>query len=312
MGALIRTILGDVEMSDGPILGHEHLQIDLSHNKGQDNVLWLDEEPIIIDDLRFTKAEYGLQAVADLSVPGGGRNPEALARIARETGLHVVCATGFYWDPVSEIVVTSSLETLRDMMIREVETGIDGTDLRCGTIKIGTDHTEPDGVFEKIFRAAAAASRVTGVSIVTHTTKPEQASWQLDVLEDAGADLSHVLISHLHKVRNFSEIIAVGKRGAFIGIDQLGFKKGPTIEMVADIVVQAIAHGLGGQLILSADIARKSRLRANGGVGYATTFSEFLPLLRQKHVPEVWISKMMSDNPRQIYSIRKDLIAVGR
>lgn len=112
-----------------------------------------------------------------------------------------------------------------------------------------------------------------------------------DVSEDAGADLSHVLISHLHKVNNFLEIIAVGKRGAFIGIAQLGFKKGPTIELVADIVVQAIAHGLGGQLILSADIARKSRLRANGGVGYATTFSEFLPLLRKKHVPEVYRSK---------------------
>lgn len=303
---MIRTILGDVEVLDGPILGHEHLQIDLSHNKGEDNILWQNEESAIIDDLNYTKVQYGLRVVADLSVPGGGRNPEALARISHQTGLHVVCATGFYWDAVPDIVVHSSHQKLRDIMIREIETGIDQTDLRCGTIKIGTDHTEPNSIFEKLFRAAAAASRATGVSIVTHTTKPEQATWQLDVLEDAGADLSHVLISHLHKVKDFSEIIAVGKRGAFIGIDQLGFKKGPMIGDVADIVVRAIAQGLGGQLILSSDIARKSRLRANGGIGYATTFSEFLPLLKQRGVPEPQISKIMSDNPLKIYSVRTD------
>ncbi|HQU03357.1 MAG: hypothetical protein B7Z75_12375 [Acidocella sp. 20-57-95] len=293
------------------MLGHEHLQIDLSHNKGEDNVLGVDEERSIIDDLRYVVARHGLRFVADLSVPGGGRDAEALARIAQQTGLHVVCATGFYWDPVSDWVRESSLANLRDIMIREVQTGIGESGLRCGTIKVGTNHTELDAVFEKIFRAAAAASRLTGTSIITHTTKPEQATWQLDVLEDAGADLSHVLISHLHKANNFSEILAVGKRGAFIGFDQLGFKKGPTIDQVADMVVQVIAHGLGKQLILSADIARKSRLRANGGVGYETTFSECLPLLRQRHVPETQIHQIMYDNPLNVFSIRQDLIVAG-
>ncbi len=293
------------------MLAHEHLQIDLSHNKGEDNVLGAAEEAAIIDDLRYTVAQHGLRLVADLSVPGGGRNVEALARISQQTGLHVVCATGFYWDPVPDTVLETSFDILRDIMIREVQTGIGESGLRCGTIKIGTDHTEPGAVFEKIFRAAAAASRVTGASIITHTTKPEQAAWQLDVLEDAGADLSHVLISHLHKAKNVSEIIDVCKRGAFIGFDQLGFKKGPSIDQVADMVVQVVAGGFGGQLILSADIARKSRLRANGGVGYATTFSEFLPLLRQKHVPEVQIHQMMHDNPLKIFSMRQDLKLVG-
>lgn len=308
---MIRTIFGDVELSDGPILAHEHLQIDLSHNKGEDNVLSLDEESVIIDDLRYVKDVYGLQAVADLSVPGGGRNPKILARISQQVGLHVICATGFYWDTVPDIAIKNSLAALRDIMIGEITRGIGETDLRCGTIKIGTDQTEPSGIFEKIFRAAAAASIMTGTSIVTHTTEPEQALWQLDVLEDAGVDLSHVLISHLHKMKNFTEILKVAERGAFIGIDQIGFKKGPTIEQVADIVVRAIDNGLSNQLILSSDIARKSRLRANGGVGYATSFSEFLPLLRQRGISETQINVMMSDNPRKIYCIRNDLTKVG-
>ncbi len=308
---MIRTILGDVELSDGPILAHEHLQIDLSHNKGDDNVLSSNEESIIIDDLCYAKTVYELQAIADLSVPGGGRNPEALARISQQVGLHVICATGFYWDPVPDIAVHSSQQVLCDIMVREITVGIGETDLRCGTIKIGTDQAEPNCIYEKIFRAAAAASKITGASIITHTSKSEQAHWQLDILEASGADLSHVLVSHLHKVKNFDEILAVGKRGAFMGIDQLGFKKGPTIEEVADIVVRSIDHGLCDQLILSSDIARKSRLRGNGGTGYATSFSEFLPLLRQRRISEVQINKMMSDNPRNIYRIHNNVPVVG-
>ena len=36
---MIRTVLGDITPPTGPILAHEHLQIDLSHNKGLDNVM---------------------------------------------------------------------------------------------------------------------------------------------------------------------------------------------------------------------------------------------------------------------------------
>lgn len=308
---LIRTLFGNVARPDGPMLGHEHLQIDLSHNKGEDNVLGIEEELAIIDDLQHTVAKYGVCAIADLSVTGSGRNAESLARISQQVGVHVVCATGFYWDPVPEIARVSTIQTLRDIMISEVQTGIGDSGLSCGIIKIGNDDNEPDAVVEKIFRAAAAASCATGVSIVTHTTKSHQANWQLDVLEDAQVDLSHVLISHLHKVKDFSEIVAVGRRNAFIGIDQLGFKKGPTIEEVANMVARAVAEGLAGQLILSSDIARKSRLRARGGIGYATTFSEFLPLLRKKNVSEAEIHRIMHDNPLNFYGIQQNSILAG-
>ncbi len=301
---MIRTVLGDVDVPAGPFLAHEHLQIDLAHNKGADNVLGHEEEDAIIDDLGRTVQQYGLRAVVDLSVPGSGRNPEALRRISQRAGVSVICATGFYWDPLPNFVIENSREIIRDIMIREIETGINGSEIRCGTIKIGTDNAEPSGTVEKLFRAAVSAAKATGMSVITHTSKPEQANWHLDVMQDAGMNLSNVVISHLHKFENFSDILSIAKRGAFIGIDQLGFKKGPSLDQIADIVAQAVAHGFGKQLILSSDIARKSRLISNGGTGYATTFSAFLPLLKDRNISEAQVNELLSGNPRRLFTIR--------
>ncbi len=300
---MIRTVLGDMDIPDGPILTHEHLQIDLSHNKGADNILGPGEEGDVTADLREVAADYGLKAVADLSVVGSGRDIEALRRIARNTGLAVIAATGFYWDPLPPAVMDSTEEQLAAFMISEIEMGIGDTGIRCGTIKIGTGDGEPTAAIESLFRAAVRAAKITGASIITHTSKPSQARWQLDVLDADGMDLSHVLISHLHKLQDVAEIIRIAASGAFIGIDQLGFKKGPSLEYIAELVTELIGLGLGKQLIFSADIARKSRLIGNGGHGYATTFSKFLPLLRSRGVSGAQIEQIMADNPRTVLAL---------
>ena len=301
---MMRTVQGDLDPPPGPILGHEHLQIDLSHNKGADNVF--DETMVdpIVADLKQTMADYGIRAVVDLSVIGGGRNVKGLRRIAEFTGLPVVCATGFYWEPMPNNVGSSSLEHLRDMMIREIEHGVDATGICCGTIKIGTDKGEPGATVEKLFRAAVAAAQATGASIVTHTSAPQQATWHLDVFEDAGMDLSRVLISHMHHFQDFADFAAIAGRGSFVGIDQVGFAKPPGDPHIADIAAQAIAAGFGPQLIVSADIARRSRLVANGGDGYSTTFAKFLPMLEQRGVAKADIDEIMSRNPREIFALR--------
>ncbi len=172
---MIRTVQGDLDLPPGPILGHEHLQIDLSHNKGADNVFDASMVDAIVADLKQTMADFGLRAVVDLSVIGGGRNVKELRRIAELAGLAVICATGFYWEPMPDHLAVASLEHMRDLMIREIEHGVDATGIRCGVIKIGTNKDGPDASVETLFRAAAAAAQTTGAAIVTHTSAPQQA-----------------------------------------------------------------------------------------------------------------------------------------
>jgi len=127
---LIRTVTGDVAAIAGRILAHEHLQIDLSAQKGPNNVIGQAEESDVIADLRKAKDEQGLAAIVDLSAPGWGRDPVALRRISQQAGVAVVCATGFYWDPFPDIVIKGSVEALRDAMIAEITEGVGATGIR--------------------------------------------------------------------------------------------------------------------------------------------------------------------------------------
>ena len=79
---MIRTVTGDVETINGRILAHEHLQIDLSAQKGPANKVGAGEEDAVVEDLVAAKG-YGLAAITDLSAPRWGRDPAALRRDQR-------------------------------------------------------------------------------------------------------------------------------------------------------------------------------------------------------------------------------------
>lgn len=302
---MIRTVLGDMEIPAGPILAHEHLQIDLSHNKGPDNVFGPEEEPDVVADLKLTVERHGLAGVADLSPVGGGRNVEALARISRNTSVAVVASTGFYWEPVPNVVAESTEDRLVEIMTAEIETGTKSSDYRCGLIKVGTFEDSFSAATKKLFRAAARTSRETGVPVVTHTEKPYHAPWHVDVLQSAGMDMSRALISHLHKYETIDQIKRVANTGAFIGIDQIGFARGLTMPQMADVVVGCIKTGLIDHVIISSDMARKSRLLKNGGTSYTTVFAAFMDLLRDRGVTEAHIHTLLHANPRRLLTLRR-------
>jgi phosphotriesterase-related protein len=296
---VIRTVTGDIEGVQGRILAHEHLQIDLSAQKGPTNRIGEAEEEAVVDDLRHAK-EFGLAAITDLSAPGWGRDPVALQRISGQAGIAVVCATGFYWDPFPALAIEGSVEQLRDIMIAEIQTGVDGTDIRCGVIKVGTTRGEPDAVADRLFRAAAGAAAATGAPIITHTSSPDQAAWHVRVLERAGMDLGRVVISHMGAAQDVSELVALARSGVFMGIDKVSFPKGPTNEQLADLVRDACARGLERQIILSSDLARRTLLRRHGGRGYATVLADFVPMLLDRGITPGAIETMLHENPLRL------------
>jgi phosphotriesterase-related protein len=300
---VIRTVTGDVEAIHGRILAHEHLQIDLSAQKGPANKIGADEAPAVVEDLKAAKA-LGLAAITDLSAPGWGRDPAALRRISEESGVRVVCAAGYYWDPFPDIALRSSIEQIRDAMIAEVESGADGTGIRCGVIKVGTAR-EPNEPAERLFKAAAAASCATGAPVITHTSSIDQAAWHVRVLEGAGMDMSHAVISHMGAAENVSTLVEVARSGAFLGVDKVSFPKGPTNVELADLVRDACDKGLDGQIILSSDVARRTMLSRYGGRGYPTVFRDFVPMLRERGIPAATVETMLRDNPARMLRLAK-------
>ena len=296
---MIRTVTGDIAQISGAILAHEHLQIDLTAQKGANNILGPEEEPQIVADLTAAKG-LGLAAICDLSAPGWGRDLVALKRISQTAGLPVIAAAGFYWDPFPDFAARACVEDMRDRLIAEVEVGVDGTDLRCGLIKIGTDKGEPDERADRLFRAAAAAAMATGFPIITHTSKLSQAYWQVDVLERAGMAMNRVLISHMGAANEVTPLVDIGARGCFLGIDKVSFPKGPKNPELADLVCAALDRGLSDRLIFSSDVARRTMLSASGAPSYGAVFADFLPMLRARGVSQEVLDAIVRNNPARL------------
>jgi len=296
---VIRTVAGDIETVSGRILPHEHLQIDLSAQKGEANRIGTADEADVVEDLRKAKA-LGLAAITDLSAPGWGRDPRALCRISKDAGVHVVCASGFYWDPFPEFAVTDAIEVLRDRMIAEITTGTDGSDIRCGVIKVGTPRGTPGEPADKLFRAAALAAMTTGAPVITHTSTIDQAPWHVRVLERAGMDMGRVVISHMGGAEDVAPLVELARAGVFMGIDKVSFPKGPTNAQLADLVRAACDKGLASQLLLSSDVARKTFLHRHGGRSYSTVFADFVPMLRERGLSAALIESLVCDNPLRL------------
>ncbi len=185
-------------------------------------------------------------------------------------------------------------------MIAEIEAGVGGTGIRCGVIKVGTNRGAPDGVAERLFRAAAGAAAATGAPVITHTSSPDQAAWHVRTLERAGMDLAHVVISHMGAARDVSELVELARSGALMGIDKVSFPKGPTNDQLADLVRGACAKGLEHQIILSSDIARRTLLRRHGGRGYCTVLADFVPMLLERGIAPAQIETMLCENPSRL------------
>src|SRR6202048_4479802 len=147
---MIRTVAGDIAACDGPALVHEHLRIDLTHRLAA-IVIGADDGADLVADLRQAAAAHGLRLVVDLSVVGSGRDALALRRMSADSGVAVVCATGFYWDPLPEEARQASVEELRDAMVSDIEAGTEGSGVRGGVIKIGTAARPPTQAVERLF-----------------------------------------------------------------------------------------------------------------------------------------------------------------
>jgi len=131
---VIRTVTGDVESIERRILAHEHLQIDLSAQKGPANKVGEAEIPAVVEDLHTAK-EFGLAAITDLSAPLWGRDPAALRRVSEATGISIVMGCGHYRDPYLDKnwFDRMDVDAIADDIVHDITEGVGGTGIRAGS-----------------------------------------------------------------------------------------------------------------------------------------------------------------------------------
>lgn len=304
----VMTVLGEIEPSEmGNTLTHDHLFVDAWKLRQLYEVIF-DNEEIAIEEAKLFKAAGG-GTICDPTNIGLERNPEALARISRASGVHVVMGAGWYREVTyPDYIATTSTEELARFLVREIEEGVDGTGIRPGFIgEIGTERGSISPAQERVFRAAGRAHVRTGIPILTHTTHwGELALEQLDLLAEEGVDPSAVIVSHLGDRRGIDIMLPIAERGAWLNVDNIGFISGyAPLEFRADNVAELCRRGLADRVMLSNDICELGQLAAYGGPGFANVIENFLPMLRERGVSEEDIHQMTVVNPSIAFAFRE-------
>ena len=314
--AHVQTVLGPIDPAAlGFTLPHEHTAISLWHIPGRWDYWELTRnEPLIVEELLRYRAAGGTSLV-EVTPTGVGRDPAWLVGLARATGLHVVMGSGWYREayyPAEALIDRRTVESLADEIEREAAEGIAvaGLDapVRPGIIgEIGTDKPWLSAQEERVHRAAARASRRSGLAITTHGVMSAVGLGQLAIFEAEGADPGRVVIGHADSYPVLDHYLEIIRRGASIECDFLGMSFTPQERhgepRIIDLLLELLSRGHADRILLSQDVCHNQQLRRFEGNGYTYLQDTFLPRLRARGVSEAEIDQITIGNPRRVLTI---------
>jgi len=310
--AQVQTVTGRVPADElGFTLPHEHTAITLWGIRNRWDYWELTaDEPIVATELEAFRA-LGGSCLVDLTLPGVGRDPLWLRRLAERTGLRIVMGAGWYREayyPPEALIDRRSVDSLADELVREFHEGVGETGIRPGILgEIGTDKPWVSAQEERVFRAVARASRATGMAVTTHAVMSDVGLAQLRILEDAGVDPGRVVIGHADSYPSLEHYLRIIERGASIEFDFLGMsftvmeKYGEA--RVIRLLLELLERDHADHVLLSQDVCHNSQLKPYGGNGYVYLQETFLPRLREAGVPEETIQRLTVDNPRRVLAL---------
>src|SRR5437764_14497494 len=127
-----------------------------------------------------------------------GRDIRFMKRVAEETGVQLVVATGIYtYHYLPEHFRNREIEYMVEQFVSDIEEGIQGTDVKAAFIKCCTDQQGVTDDVEKVLRAAARTSKQTGRPIMTHSHPASGAGIaQMGIFLEEDVDPARVLIGH--------------------------------------------------------------------------------------------------------------------
>jgi phosphotriesterase-related protein len=345
-GSVVRTVLGDIPATDlGVTLPHEHVLVDgshwfvepegasekwLAHQPVSLDILWwlryhpfyqnlddivLSDERLAVEELFMFKREGGT-AIVDLTNVGIGRDPDALVRVSRITGLHIIMGAGYYTEASQRgNTPAGSVEELAEAIARDATEGVGRSRARAGVIgEVGTTWPITE-VETRSLRAAAGAQALTGLGINVHPGQSAEAPMAIvRILESAGADLTRVAISHLDRaLREIRALKELASTGVFIEYDlfgdegyyPMGFR---VIDLPNDAqrineIRELMSAGYERQILISHDICTKRQLCKYGGFGYGHILRNTVPVMEAKGMTHEEIDQLISHNPRLFLAI---------
>jgi len=346
----IQTVLGPIDPGDlGTTLSHEHIVMDGSawflepteasevHLAYQpvslENLWWiryhwfqnlddirhLSEEEAIAELTHFKRAGGG--AVVDMTNNGIGRDPMALARISRATGLNIVMGSGYYLAmSMPQGFETKTEEEVTQEIVSDINVGVAETGIRAGLIGEIACSADVEPREVKSLRAAAKAQQLTGANLHIH---PDPTIFRtVEIIEDAGADPSRTTIAHVdvRRLAGPEDRLNLLERGYTLEYDTFGresyyplyLKTSRLSSEIVDIpndhqrineIIEMVQAGFIEQILISHDIWNKHHCRKYGGFGYDHILRNAIPVMRAKGLTDEQINTIMVENPKRVLTV---------
>ena len=302
----VMTVRGPVSPSDlGVTDYHEHLYVEPPawlHKMDPDFAL--DSVEKSAAELQ-TFADAGGRTLVELTAVDFGRNVGKILEVADKVPeVNVIMTAGYnrphYMGRWAHAV--SEADMVRDT-VRDLTTGIDGTSVKAGIIKCGTEYNNFNEIGAKLVRVAAAAHNETGRPIITHTTAGTMGYEQATYLMEHGVAPRWIALSHMDRNADAPEHKRIAALGVYLGYDCFGKSKyGPESRRVA-LLRDMIDSGFGKRLLIGNDLGRPSYWRAyGGGPGLDFVLTQFRQLLIDEGFSEEELTMLLVDNPRRFFA----------
>ena len=311
--ATINSVLGPLDTAElGFTLPHEHLVDSSAGIRVTYPELELRDKVLDMALESFNEAKAGgVDTVVEVSPLDLGRDVVLMREVSERTAVQFICCTGCWLD-IPRSFWGRDKDFIADLWVREIEQGIDGTDIKAGVIKVAT--SDPISEQEELMLRASARTHLrTGVPISTHTpTSSRIGEEQVRILKEEGVEPHQIYVGHLSNTLDPDYHHELARLGVWLGWDinsPHGSADLPEWRERTDYLKERLDEGLAPSMMLSHDWnVVLSRISSSGMSsreqnpdGYLWISRAVIPRLMESGVPAVVIDRMMVDNPRSYF-----------
>lgn len=221
--AMVQTATGPVPAESlGFTLSHEHVTVVYGSGLREAFPFLFDWEATREKATRhLAEAKAGgIDTIIDLTTIDLGRDVELFARVARDSGVNIVVATGI-WRDIPRLFWTADPDFIAGVFIHEIEHGIGATGIKPGAIKVANDAEGVTEAGERVLRGAARAAKATGIPISTHHWAPLQVGRrQMEIFQDEGVPMHLVCIGHSADTTDVAYLEELLASGCYLSMDR--------------------------------------------------------------------------------------------
>jgi phosphotriesterase-related protein len=317
----IQTLGGPLDTSRlGRVLMHEHIfniSVDVQGSwpgyNGWDPQVEIPKAQQKLGELK----QAGYDTIVELSVLGLGRDVHLMSRAVEGTGLQVTVATGVYtydvlprmWHFSGPGTLLGGDEPLDALFKRDIEEGIQGTDIKAAMLKCAVDHDGLTDHVQRVLRACCRVHHQTDAPMTVHTHAPAERGLDvLKVLEEEGVDPRRVVLAHCGDSADLDYLEKLIASGATLGMDRFGLNILLPFEERVGTVAALCERGYHDRMILSHDANCYTdwfdpvlEQQISPDWHFLHIEQDVLPALRERGVTDEQIDQMLVNTPRDFF-----------